>query len=112
MILPNESRILECRRCSASNRVPLERAFTQPGGLRCGSCKRPLLLGYDDRFGQEAATYQHPLDRDAMAAVQRLPGVNTLIKTLVENTYERYFRLAYEANFVRVGGGQLPTLNR
>jgi Zn-dependent protease with chaperone function len=113
MIYPSEQRVLDCRRCSAANRVPLERAFTQPGGLRCGRCKAQLLLGSEARWGGASAdAYQHPLDRDTLAAVQQIPGVDTLLKTLIEHTYERYDRLFCQYSFIRATDDQLPTLHR
>ena len=113
----SESRLLECRRCGAGNRVPLERAFAQPGGLRCGRCKQGLLLDGDARWSpppmreHEGAVYAHPLDRQTLEAVQQIPGVDTLIKKLIEHTFERYYRLLHQTSYVKAGDGQLDTLH-
>src|SRR6185436_2448938 len=56
--------------------------------------------------------YSHPLDRDSLAAVQQIPGVDTLLKKLIEHTFERYDRLFHQASFIRAGDGQLPTLHK
>jgi Zn-dependent protease with chaperone function len=109
----NESRLLDCRKCGAQNRLSLERALTQPGASRCGRCKSPLLRGREVGWrGLDAGAYQHPLDRDTLDAVREIPGVDSLLKKLIENTFERYDRLFHQASFVRAGDGQLPTLNR
>ena len=109
MSLPEGNRVLECRRCSSGNRVPLERAFNQPGSLRCGRCKAPLLLERTVAL-PPGTSYQHPLDRDALAAVQQIPGVDSLLKKLIENTFERFDRLFHQASYIRAGDGQLATL--
>jgi Zn-dependent protease with chaperone function len=112
MIYPSEARLLDCRLCAAQNRVPLERALTQPGGMRCGRCKQPLLLARDAPWrGSAADAYQHPLDRDALASVQRIPGVDTLLKKLIEHTFERYDRLLHQYSHILAGEGQLGTLH-
>lgn len=110
MSLPEGNRVLTCRRCGAGNRVPLARAFAQPAGLRCGRCKAGLLI---ERSAPLPAltTYQHPLDRDALAAVQQIPGVDTLLKKLIENTFERFDRLFHQASYIKAGDGQLATLH-
>jgi len=113
VIYPSESRVLECRSCNAQNRLSLERAFTQPGASRCGRCKKPLLRGRDLPFRDLDATgYQHPLDRETLDSVRAIPGVDSLLKKLIENTFERYDRLFHQASFIRAGDGQLPSLHK
>jgi Zn-dependent protease with chaperone function len=106
-----ETRILPCLSCQAKNRVPLRRAFEHPGQVRCGGCQAPLLCPRDAPLqGLSGGDYQHPLDRQSIQALEALPGVNTLLKKLVEVTIERYDRLFNQSSFVRVGQGQLPAL--
>ena len=115
MIYPPQSRILDCRRCGAGNRVQLERAFTQPGAARCGKCKQPLLLAREDPWrGVDGVLdgYQHPLDKETLDAVHSIPGVDSLLKKLIENTWERYERMFHASSFVRASARQLPTLHR
>ena len=123
MIYPTESRMIECRRCTAGNRIPLERAFGSPGAARCGRCKAALFLDHDAAWHPPAmfvdgkpienggTAYQHPLDRDALAAVHQIPGVDSLLKKLIEHTFERYDRLFHQASYIKAGDGQLTTLH-
>jgi Zn-dependent protease with chaperone function len=112
VIYPSGHRILECSRCTTGNRVTLERAFTQPGSLRCGRCRQPLLLERGAPWHGGGGGYQHPLDRDTLSAVQQLPGVDSLLKKLIEHTFERYDRLFHQSSFIRASSQQLPTLHR
>ncbi len=108
-----EARILPCHRCHSKNRVLLLRAFEQPDKLRCGNCQAPLLTARDAPLvGLRAALYQHPLDQKSLAALEAVPGVSTLLRKIVEVTVERYNRLFNESCFLRVGGGQHPSLLR
>jgi Zn-dependent protease with chaperone function len=109
----DEARILPCRHCQARNRVHLQRALTQPDRLRCGSCQAPLLCGPEAALsGLTGCDYQHPLDRESLKALEAVPGVATMLKKMVEVTLERYDRLFNQSSFVRVGQGQLRTLER
>ena len=109
----DESRVLSCRRCQVKNRIQVARAFQQPDKLRCGSCQAPLLCGREAPMnGLTGAAYQHPLDQKSLAAVEAIPGVSTLLKKLVEVTLDRYDRMFNQSSYLRVGGGQLQTLER
>lgn len=112
--LPEDAaRIVLCHGCQGKNRVPLSRAFEQPEKLRCGRCQLPLFVGREAPLrGLVGKVYQHPLDAQSLATLEAVPGVSTLLRKLVEATVERYDNLFNESSFVRVGGSQLPTLER
>jgi Zn-dependent protease with chaperone function len=107
-----DSRILSCPRCQGKNRVLLQRALEQPDKLRCGHCQAALLCGRETALVGLAGTYQHPLDQKSQQALEAIPGVSTLLRKLVEVTMERYDRLFNQSSYVRVGGRQLPSLER
>ena len=112
--LPDDAaRIVLCHRCQGKNRVLLQRAFDQPDKLRCGRCQQPLFIGRDAPLrGLQGKLYQHPLDQQSLATLEAVPGVSTLLRKLVEATVERYDLLFNESSFVRVGGTQMPTIER
>jgi Zn-dependent protease with chaperone function len=106
------SRVLTCRRCQGKNRVHQQRAFEQPDKLRCGHCQAQLLCSREQSLHAVAGRYLHPLDQKSMAALESVPGVSSLLRKLVEVTVERYDRLFNQSSYVRVGGSQLPSLER
>lgn len=107
-----DSRILTCLKCQGKNRVLLMRALEQPEKLRCGHCQSQLLCSRDSPLSGIAGLYQHPLDQKSQKALEAIPGVSTLLRKLVEMTVERYDRLFNQSSYVRVGGSQLPSLER
>lgn len=107
-----DSRILSCQKCQGKNRVLLMRALEQPEKLRCGHCQAALLCARDAPLNDVAGLYQHPLDQKSQKALEAIPGVHTLLRKLVEMTVERYDRLFNQSSYVRVGGSQLPSLER
>src|SRR6185369_17040530 len=56
-------------------------------------------------------TYIHPLDRQALQALRKIPGIDTLLRKLLEVTHERYSRVLFSANSVRVSERQCPDLD-
>jgi Zn-dependent protease with chaperone function len=52
--------------------------------------------------------YEHPADRAATAALKSIPMLDTVVRKLIEFTYERGFRQLLLGNAVRIGDDQLP----
>ena len=58
--------------------------------------------------GISAKAYQHPADAAATAALQSIPGLDGVVRKLIEFRYERAYRQALLASCVRVSPQQLP----
>src|SRR5438552_18617085 len=82
-----------CRFCGRLNKIK-----TQPtkGGIRCGSCRLPLSDQPHKKWSTlDPDTYIHPLDRQALQALRKIPGIDTLLRKLLEVTHERYSRVLF-----------------
>jgi Zn-dependent protease with chaperone function len=55
--------------------------------------------------------YIHPLDSQALAALRAIPGVDTVLKKVIELTGESYMRVMANANTVKVGPTQYSDLD-
>jgi Zn-dependent protease with chaperone function len=55
-----------------------------------------------------AKAYEHPSDRAATAALQSIPGLDAIVRKLIEFGYERALRQQFLAASVRLGEDQLP----
>ena len=55
--------------------------------------------------------YEHPADRAATAALHAVPMLDTVVRRLVEFSYERALRQSYLGNSVRIGERQLPDVH-
>src|SRR5215213_7517153 len=51
--------------------------------------------------------YEHPADRAATAALQSIPGLDSVVRKLIEFQYERAYRQGFLAASVRLGPDQL-----
>ena len=56
-------------------------------------------------------TWEHPADRAALSALQKIPGVDALLQRLLGATSEKSFRLIYLASSVRVSDRQFPHIH-
>lgn len=52
--------------------------------------------------------FEHPADRAATAALASIPGLDQVVRKLIELGYERALRVAYLGSSVRLGPAQLP----
>src|SRR5919112_3918232 len=52
--------------------------------------------------------YEHPADRAATAALQSIPGMDTVVRKLIEFGYERALRQQFLAGSIKLGPEQLP----
>src|SRR5690242_863408 len=52
--------------------------------------------------------FEHPADRAATAALASIPGLDQVVRKLIELGYERALRAAYLGSSVRLGPAQLP----
>lgn len=100
-----------CGRCEAVNRLKFERVLSLGQSPKCGGCKEPLLrMLHEPLTDLDPAVYTHPLDREALTALQRIPGIKTLLKGLIKNSVELATRLNHHATFIKCSETQVPSL--
>lgn len=58
--------------------------------------------------GISPRAFEHPTDRAATAALASIPGLDQVVRKLIELGYERALRAAYLGSSVRLGPAQLP----
>lgn len=63
-------------------------------------------------LGLKAQHFRHPLDLQATQALQQLPGMDVLIRTLVGSIAEQFFQLENLASGILVSEQQLPDLHK
>lgn len=60
--------------------------------------------------GLHPTAFEHPMDRTALEALRKTPGLDLLLKKLSAVYMERIVRLAYTANSLRISPGQCPRI--
>lgn len=108
---PTEAVEFTCGECGAQNRLQRERILNLKTSPLCGKCDTPLFRAYERDFDDlDPSSYIHPLDRETLDALKRIPGVSTMLRTLIRHSFELATRIHHHANFIRVGPNQLPSL--
>jgi Zn-dependent protease with chaperone function len=81
--------------------------------IRCSRCK--LLLGQSDHHSRfrhmDPAVYRHPLDHEAQDHLKALPGVDNVLKKLLEYAQEAFGDTFFAMNCLRAGTKQFPDLH-
>lgn len=71
----------------------------------------PTSLPEDQRLvNLSSKAFEHPADRAATAALQSLPGVDTVVRKLIEYGYERALRQELLSTSIRLGEDQIPAI--
>lgn len=100
-----------CGECGAVNRLPRERILHLEQSPLCGRCDQLLFRSFDRYFDDlDPQSYIHPLDNETLEALKRIPGVTTLLRSLIRHSFELATRIHHHANFIAVGPNQLPSL--
>jgi Zn-dependent protease with chaperone function len=103
-----ERRHIRCRYCQKMN------AFWQveDQAANCRRCKLPLSEEPHHKWlSVHPDAYNHPLDRQALQALRQIPGIDLILKKLLELTHERMYRVMCNANSLLVGPDQFADLD-
>src|SRR5678815_1085104 len=60
--------------------------------------------------GLSSAAFEHPADRAALEALRRTPGLDRLLRWMSEMGAERFLRIIYTADSIRVSPRQFSRL--
>jgi Zn-dependent protease with chaperone function len=106
-------REVSCRHCATRTRLDVDKALRSPDAALCGRCKGKLFLGPGEVFKDlDPRAYEHPLDRQALEALRRIPGTRTFLRFLLKHGLDRTYRLLMKQNFVEVRTDRVPSIHR
>ena len=102
---------LRCRYCHKLNTIWLSTG-EHTTDHACRRCRLPLSVQEHRKWNSvDSDAYIHPLDRQALQALRKIPGVDIILKKLISLTYERMYRVAFKANSIRVSKKQYASLD-
>lgn len=109
IIEPEESDKMRCRFCGRLNKI---KAHSSNASIRCGRCRLPLSESTHKKWTNlDPHSYIHPLDSQALNALKKIPGIDTILKKLLEIFHESSARVMFTGNAVRVNERQCPDLD-
>ena len=91
------------------NKVPRPKK-TNSAQRAAGSVPRRAKVDPPRYEGISPSSYEHPADRAATAALSAIPGLDTAVRWLIEQGYERALYQQTLAGSIRLGTDQLPDI--
>lgn len=105
--------IIQCRFCQSKNKIPSQSVFESLHPAKCGRCHESLFIEQVNALTHlSSRAYEHPSDTMALEGIQKIPGIDTILKTLIKESYERANRLYHKANTVAITSKQLPHIHQ
>lgn len=99
----NEYFLITCRHCNTKNKLEKIKAINKFNYVVCGNCKKNIFFNENEYFKDiSSVSYEHPLDKQALQALKKIPGVNTFLKWLLKETNERFMRIYQFQNYIRI----------
>ncbi len=99
---------IDCRHCNTQNRLLKGKAVKSVNSTICGKCRKHLFFTKDECFYDiSSKSYEHPLDRKALEALKKIPGSGTVLKSILKESVEKYYRLFLLQNFIKVSKNHL-----
>ncbi len=103
-----ERKHIRCRYCQKMNAV----WQNEQANSGCRRCQLPLSEEPHKKWEFVSPdAYSHPLDRQALQALRQIPGIDMILKKLLELTYERMYRVMCNANSLQVSQEQFADLD-
>lgn len=105
----SKSHFVRCRYCGQKNAVKQDFVNRM---ANCGKCKLPLSNEPHKKFADLSKhEYVHPSDSKALAALKAIPGIDSVLKKLLQVTGESAVRVIFMASAVKVTPEQMPDLH-
>ncbi|MBN2694208.1 M48 family metallopeptidase [bacterium] len=103
--------VLKCRHCGQKNKVSREKSLYQTDSVVCGKCKKNIFLATDEKISfLNYNDFIHPLDASTMKTLQKIPAIHSILKFIVSNTSEKFYKILYYQNYLKVSEEQFPEL--
>ncbi len=110
--MSEEHVIITCRHCQTQNRLLKDKAIKNVKTTICGQCRKNIFIGDDEPYYDiSSGAYEHPLDRSALNALKKVPGTGTVLKMIIKETIERYNRILFMQNYIKVTPMHMPFIH-
>lgn len=102
-----QSSKIACTYCNRMNKIK-----NDSKNHNCKHCLLPINSSPHKKWQVlDPDSYIHPLDNQALNALQKIPGIQTILKKFLEMTHESYSKVFFNANSVKVTENQYADLN-
>ena len=107
-----EPKVLTCRHCGAKNRINPGKVLQKMNKVRCGSCSRSVFFPEREPLvGLPSTAYEHPLDRNALRMLKKVPGIQSILKFIVRELSDRRLKMLHQQAYLKAGPDHLKPLH-
>lgn len=107
----NNTITLKCRHCGTETETETKKLIYTLDKYNCKNCGGNIFLDKSEKFDNlSPSVYEHPLEKEALKALRSIPGLDTAVKSMLRNFTDRYFKIFFMQNYVKVSETHLSTL--
>jgi Zn-dependent protease with chaperone function len=102
---------IACINCKTINSIKKAQSLDLKAPLVCTSCDQGLFPYFDQPFSDlSPAAFIHHLDRQMLDALKNIPGVDSVLRSLLRHSFELSMRLHHQGNFLKASAKQAKSL--
>lgn len=102
---------LTCKHCDKKNTLKGHQLLDLKTAPTCAGCGNDLLDHFTKPLEELSAdAFIHDLDRQMLDALKKIPGIDTVLRTLLRHSLELSMRLHHQGNFIKASDQQLKSL--
>lgn len=103
---------LTCPHCHTENLVRKNKALALKASPLCKNCENDLLTFFNKPLlSITPDAFIHDLDRQMLAALKKIPGIDGVLRSLLRHSLELSMRLHHQGNFIKASDTQLKSLH-
>lgn len=103
---------LTCPSCGVNNALKKAQSLDLKAILLCKSCEAELLVHFTKPLSDISPdAFIHNLDRQMLDALKSIPGVDSVLRSLVRHSFELSMRLHHQGNFLKASNIQAKSLH-
>lgn len=100
-----------CKACQSETSITKKKLLDLKRSPLCKTCHQELFAHFSAPFTSLSAdAFIHQLDRQMLDALRKLPGIDTILRSLLQHSLELSMRLHHQGNFIKASDTQLKSL--
>lgn len=100
-----------CKKCQCKNAIKQREALDLKNSLLCKECGSDLFPHWREPFSEiSESAFIHQLDRQMLEALHKIPGIDSILRSVLKHSLELSMRLHHQGNFVEASKKQAKSL--
>src|SRR5438105_4156 len=97
-----DSQSITCPSCEQKTSFKNSDLLDLKASPMCSHCNNFLLYYFDHPFTDiSAAAFTHKLDQQMLEALKKIPGIESVLRTVLRHSFELSMRLHHQGNYIQ-----------